>query len=253
MTSQFQKDSLNCKEISEHEPTALKGVGLLLKQARETKSLSANDVAESLRIGEEQLIALENGEEDLLPEPVFIKAMVRRVAERLNLDPIPLLEKLQSKVIKYNEFPKKRNYRFSRINRIINYLGVKNLRSLSIVSVGIVGTIIAIRYIIKPSISSKVETPLEANSTPFISKINSNLIKEEEIKITSIKSTKIILINHKGEVLFKGVLRKTLSYPLGMGLDIYTDRPHLIKVTRQNKSTSRLGKINDSKWFNLKS
>ena len=64
----------------------LQKIGALIRKAREEQSLSIEEVAGSLRIGQEQLIALENGEEDLLPEKVFIKAMLRRVAERLHLD-----------------------------------------------------------------------------------------------------------------------------------------------------------------------
>ena len=64
----------------------LQKIGGMIKNAREEKCLSIEDLAGSLRIGQEQLIALEKGQEELLPEKVFIKAMIRRVAERLNLD-----------------------------------------------------------------------------------------------------------------------------------------------------------------------
>ena len=80
------QDQYNIQTNSDKTLEPLKKIGGLIKQAREEKAISVEDLAGSLRIGQEQLIALENGEEDLLPEKVFIKAMIRRVAERLHLD-----------------------------------------------------------------------------------------------------------------------------------------------------------------------
>jgi len=85
--------------IQSETPTALdplKKIGGLIRKAREERSLSIEELAGSLRIGQEQLIALENGEEDLLPEHVFIKAMIRRVAERLHLDLGDLISEFQT-------------------------------------------------------------------------------------------------------------------------------------------------------------
>ena len=64
----------------------LQKVGEFLREARQGRSLSVEDLSSSLRIGKEQLIAIEEGNENSLPERVFIRAMVRRIAEKLNLD-----------------------------------------------------------------------------------------------------------------------------------------------------------------------
>ncbi len=78
------QNSKQCE--ASHALKPLQKIGELIRRSREEKDLSIEDLAGSLRIGQEQLIALENGQEELLPEKVFIKAMVRRVAERLHLD-----------------------------------------------------------------------------------------------------------------------------------------------------------------------
>ncbi len=93
------KDQLNNQTQVENTLNPLEKVGALIKKAREEKSLSIKDVAGSLKIGEEQLSALEKGEEDLLPEKVFIKAMIRRVAERLQIDEDTLIEEFQAKPV----------------------------------------------------------------------------------------------------------------------------------------------------------
>ena len=75
----------------------LQKVGEFLREARQGRNLSVEDLSSSLRIGQEQLIALEEGNEKSLPEKVFIRAMVRRIAEKLKLDTSFILEELNKK------------------------------------------------------------------------------------------------------------------------------------------------------------
>ena len=75
----------------------LQKVGEFLREARQGRNLSVEDLSSSLRIGQEQLIALEEGNEKSLPEKVFIRAMVRRIAEKLKLDTSFILEELNEK------------------------------------------------------------------------------------------------------------------------------------------------------------
>ena len=84
-----------------NKKSALGTVGEFLREARQGRNLSVEDLSSSLRIGKEQLIALESGDESALPEKVFIRAMVRRIAEKLNLDTSFILEELNEK--KQNE------------------------------------------------------------------------------------------------------------------------------------------------------
>ncbi len=96
----------------------LQKVGEFLREARQGRNLSVEDLSSSLRIGKEQLVALEEGDEKSLPEKVFIRAMVRRIAEKLNLDTSFILDELNQKknnepqsrpVINKNNSNKKRN------------------------------------------------------------------------------------------------------------------------------------------------
>ncbi len=93
-----------------NKKSPLQKVGEFLREARQARSLSIEDLSSSLRIGKEQLIALEEGDEKSLPEKVFIRAMVRRIAEKLNLDIGFILEELNEKnkkEAKYNTLIKK--------------------------------------------------------------------------------------------------------------------------------------------------
>ena len=94
------KKSEERKSDSSHvanKKSPLRTVGEFLREARQGRNLSVEDLSSSLRIGKEQLIALESGDESALPEKVFIRAMVRRIAEKLNLDTSFILEELNEK------------------------------------------------------------------------------------------------------------------------------------------------------------
>ena len=66
--------------------SSLKRIGNFIKEARISRNKSVEELASDLKIGAHQLKAIEDGNEDLLPEKVFIKAMVRRISEKLKID-----------------------------------------------------------------------------------------------------------------------------------------------------------------------
>ena len=65
---------------------SLTKIGNLIKEARISRNQSINELASILKISDQQLKAIEEGREDLLPEKVFIRAMVNRISEKLKLD-----------------------------------------------------------------------------------------------------------------------------------------------------------------------
>ena len=66
--------------------SSLKRIGNFIKEARISRGQSIEGLASDLKIGAHQLRAIEEGNEQKLPEKVFIKAMVRRIAQKLKLD-----------------------------------------------------------------------------------------------------------------------------------------------------------------------
>ena len=66
--------------------SSLKRIGNFISEARISRNLSIEELASDLKIGVHQLQAIEEGNEDNLPEKVFIKAMVRRISEKLKVD-----------------------------------------------------------------------------------------------------------------------------------------------------------------------
>tara|TARA_Y100000766_G_scaffold182951_1_gene156971 strand:+ start:104 stop:595 length:492 start_codon:yes stop_codon:yes gene_type:complete len=78
---EFNKTNNNAKNNS-----SLKRIGNFIKDARISRNQSIEELASDLKIGSHQLQAIEEGNEDHLPEEVFIKAMVRRISEKLKVD-----------------------------------------------------------------------------------------------------------------------------------------------------------------------
>ena len=73
-------------EVNSKANSSLKRIGNFIKEARISRNQSVEDLASDLKIGAHQLQAIEEGNEDLLPEKVFIKAMIRRISEKLKID-----------------------------------------------------------------------------------------------------------------------------------------------------------------------
>ena len=66
--------------------------GLFLRQEREKRGLSVEDVASQMRLSRNQIEALESGDYSVLPGPVFVRGFIRNYAKLLQVDARPLLE-----------------------------------------------------------------------------------------------------------------------------------------------------------------
>ena len=123
--------------------SSLQKVGEFLREARQGRNLSLEDLSSSLRIGKEQLIALEEGDEKSLPEKVFIRAMIRRIAEKLNLDTSFIFEELNEKKkndTKIKPLIKKEEHKE---NKHINPFGMVILSGI----LGLITSIMVVKYI----------------------------------------------------------------------------------------------------------
>ncbi|MEZ4518643.1 MAG: DUF4115 domain-containing protein [Chloroflexota bacterium] len=68
-------------------------IGQILREARENKGLSLDEVQATIRINTRYLEALETGDYDALPTPVHVRGFLRNYARYLGLDPQPLLDR----------------------------------------------------------------------------------------------------------------------------------------------------------------
>ncbi len=67
-------------------------IGRILRQEREKKGYSKEDVYKATKISIMNIEALEDGDFDALPHPVYTRAFIKTYAEFLGLDPVEFLE-----------------------------------------------------------------------------------------------------------------------------------------------------------------
>ena len=77
--------------------TSLKKIGNIIKETRIRKNISVNYLASNLKISEKQLKAIEEGRDDLLPEKIFVKAMIKKISEKLKIDINDLMNEFNNK------------------------------------------------------------------------------------------------------------------------------------------------------------
>ena len=147
------------QEPNANEITPLKRVGNFIKEARLSRNQSIEELASNLKIGAHQLKAIEEGYKEQLPEEVFVKAMVRRIAQKLKLDTEFIMSefKTERKEVKIEEIVEEVSQK-SRKNKQSNNL---NALVLGILFSGIFG-IIASSFILNLfSDSPKNQNPTE--------------------------------------------------------------------------------------------
>ncbi len=84
------------------ETSSLKRIGNFIKEARLSRNQSIEELASDLKIGAHQLEAIEAGNEEKLPEEVFVKAMVRRISQKLKLDTEFIMDEFKTERKKVN-------------------------------------------------------------------------------------------------------------------------------------------------------
>ena len=86
----------NPEDNTKREQSSLKRIGSFIKEARLSRDQSVEELASALKIGSHQLKAIEEGNEEKLPEKVFIKAMIRRISQKLKLDTEFLMDEFKT-------------------------------------------------------------------------------------------------------------------------------------------------------------
>ena len=86
------------EENNKKENSSLKRIGNFIKEARLSRDQSVEELALDLKIGAHQLKAIEEGNEEFLPEKVFVKAMVRRISQKLKLDTDFIMNEFKSEI-----------------------------------------------------------------------------------------------------------------------------------------------------------
>ena len=248
----------------------LNAVGSQLRAAREAAGLSAKQLADSLHMGHEQLDALENGERERLPEPVFIKAMTRRVAARLQIDADPLIDDLtiamaweQDKgsdragaplptpTVPRNEPSETR--RGSTPSALI----WKTLASIALLAGAGVGSALFFakhRQMSSPAVAANPLLPEPAQQSPEQATKDKSPQQRTSpsaspaLSVTSQEPSWLKVRNAERETVYEGTLDDTKPLALNPGDEILAGRPDLVYLSIGEQAPQPLGDISDVRW-----
>lgn len=249
----------------------LEALGSSLRQAREQCGLSSAALAGQLRMGEEQLEALERGDRARLPELVFVIAQARRVADALHCDITALIAplKLESTTIKAAPAPltqPQRSGRERRTGRITaqSYTrlpssgsgtrgGGRWLGSLALLA-GLValgswgwqqrGSLRLSAQPSKPAAAPVKPAPAPVAAPPKAAPQN--------LTLKAVQPSWLEVRNAKGQQLFEGTFNGERSFPLAGGLQLLAGRPDLVQVSLGDGPPRPLGRIDQIRWVSFK-
>ena len=251
----------------------LESVGSQLRSAREAAGLSAAQLADSLHMGHEQLNALERGERESLPEPVFIKAMTRRVAARLQLDADPLIHELTIALAaeQKGQSPQKSaakpspavsNTRASKSQSESTPSATlwKSVATIALLSgVGVGSALVFAKQRLMPTpavaVNAALTQPAAETAKPdTTTEADPSLTPPSAapaVTVTSQEPSWLEVRNADLETVYVGTLNDETPLTVNPGDEIYAGRPDLVLISNGNNQPQPLGDISDIRWHKI--
>jgi len=237
----------------------LQALGSRLRQSRELSEISLADLARQLRMGEEQLLALENGDRAGLPEMVFVIAQARRVADALACDITDLLAPLKQETGVIKPIPAPLEGTQQGLGRLkaqsyapASARSSRHSKRPWFISVGVLATLlIAASWGWQQhnhhqlSLAAKAAKP-KAAPRPILSQ------PATQLTLQAAQPSWIEVRNAAGKQLFQGTLQGRRTFPLKGGLQLLASRPERVQVSLGNKPAQPLGRIDQIPWVSFR-
>lgn len=157
-------------------------IGARLKEARIAKGLSLDELQEETKIQKRYLVAIEEGNLDILPGKFYARAFIKEYASAVGLDANELLEEHQEEIPQTEETNLEQYSRMQRTRRASH--GEKSSRIFSIlptiiVVLLVIGIFFVAWYFIKEGMSGNSSEPEDALNDNEIIINNPNEVAEE--------------------------------------------------------------------------
>ena len=256
---------------------ALRDLGQALRQGREAQGVGLGELANRLNMGQEQLQALEAGDAGRLPEPVFVIAQARRVANSLAIDVNGPLQALrdcgafQANPVKVGELSPRPSV------RSLGQTGNIALQTMGQIALaaGVLAAIIgggnagwqqwqrqqdrqAQPAAAPKAPSTKAASPkaaLKAPPTPSPAAAASPRPtpgQTDQLLLRSRQPSWLEVKTETGTTLFRGTFRGERPFPLGGGLVVLAGRPDLVQAQIGSGPAQPLGPIDQVRWRRFK-
>jgi cytoskeletal protein RodZ len=231
----------------------LVGLGLRLAKARQSHGLSLEALADRLRLGVDQLEALESADLKRLPEPVFVVATARRVAAILGVDVEDDLAALRPNLLKARPTPlvspaattppsPVEAHRFRLVPALI----------LGALAIG-AASLLLLRPWARPPQLAVAQAPAPSPppaAVPAAAGAAAALAPDRsgDLLLSSAEASWIEVRDQGGKTLFQGTLLGEQRFPLGQGLQVMAGRPDLVRAKLGGQPERVLGPISAVQW-----
>ena len=224
----------------------LQELGSSLRAARERHGLSLKDLAAQLHMGPEQLRALEAGDESKLPEPVFVIAQARRLADALGIDINPLLASLkQPSTLALTAATGQTQS--GDAHRKGGWPVLLLVAAAGMAAVAGIGVFWAWPLLHRPAKPSEARVPaLKTSAVPSPPPVTA-----ASLRLRSPQTSWIEVQRSNGTVLFQGNIQGERSFPLAGGLRVKAGRPDLVQASLGNGPARALGPIELIRWVSF--
>ncbi len=241
--------------------TGLVDAGRQLAEARAAAGLTQNQLASQLHMGEEQLAALERGDQAELPEPVFIKAMVRRISSHLGLDADTMVQTLGPLTTKPPKWatagstPQGITPQKQRKFNPLPLVTLTGLTGLGIVVWSNASELTRFAQGLKPANPTLEPSETDLEVTKVADERDALIVpaqSTEDLGLTiSSSEPSWIALRRKGIVEFEGLLNGERRIDNPDHVEIYAGRPDLVQLSSPDAETRTLGAVDDIRWIPL--
>ncbi len=245
-------------------------LGATLGNARRQRGLSLEELASRLRLGTEQLMALEAGDRTHLPEPVFVVAQAKRVAGALGIDiSQQISDLLASRMMREPQRPARaplprrpqpgagaaqpsRPWNAPRSEATGSSPGRWPWLLLAAGGLVVAVAVLQGRSTTPPPWSAGTPATSPAVPAPATPVPASTRASEapgtDQLRLRSEGPSWLEVRSSKGAVLFRGTLVGEQTFPLGDGLMVLAGRPDLVMASSGRQQPLPLGRIDQVVW-----
>ena len=226
-------------------------------------------------MGDEQLQALEMGDQQRLPELVFVIAQARRVADALGVDVNPLLGPIKQQGQAFKPAPaplsstpthrpqhrarlSPQSYTQASTTPSSSGNGLRWFGSLALlaglIAAGFWGWDRAPKLAreILPLLStpSAKPTPRPATKPAGLSS-NPQAQPDAALTVSATEPSWLSVRTKQGKELYEGMFSGSRQFPLGTGLQVRAGRPDRVKVSQGETPAKALGRIDQIRWVSF--
>ena len=239
---------------------ALVEAGRQLAEARAAAGLTQSQLASQMHLGEEQLAALERGDQTGLPEPVFIKAMVRRLSSHLSLDadavvqslgPLTTQPKRPAPGLSTQSISPPKQTTFNPLPLV----ALAGIAGLGVVVWSNASELTRFAQGLRPGNQTLEPSETDLEVAEVVNELDALIVPAPPstdlgLMIRSSEPSWIAL-RREGIVEFEGLLNGERWIEDPELVEIYAGRPDLVQLSPPDAETRTLGAVDDIRWIPL--